>query len=172
MRSTFIAQMLDPNAFAPPTDPQFIKKADLLAAAGITSRQLRYFIQMGAVARPIGKSRHAQYTVAHLQQAKRVVWELQTTDRTVAQIAEIHARKTPGVRPAKQEPKVRPSTAEVSITYRLTAGVSVVVRDRLLPTETQLLKKLLELGKLSLRERLQMTNESLSNDVVIHKAKK
>lgn len=172
MNPSSFARMLGPNAFAPPTDLQFIKKADLLLAAGITSRQLRYFIQMGAVARPIGKSRHAQYTVTHLQQAKRVAWELQTTGRTVAEIAEIHAKRTPGVRPAKQEPKVRPSTGETSITYRLTEGVSVVVRDRLLPTETQLLRKLLKVGTLSLRERLRMTQESLTMGAVSRKSVK
>ncbi len=153
-----------PHLHDSPTEPRTYSRAQLLAATGITSRQLTYFMQKGAVARPMGNTRAAKYTVSHLHQVQRVVELLKKHQTTVAEVAEAYASNTPGSRAVKQPSAARPRSAEKLIVHRLTEGVRVVVDEDLLPTEKKLLAALLKVGKQVEDARLKLLDEAITRE--------
>lgn len=161
MHAETFKRLLDPHRTAAPTTSQVFSRKELLAAAGITSRQLTYYMQKGVVARPLGNTRAAQYTASHLHQVQRVVELLQNGQVNVSEIAEAYAPHTPGFRPTKRPPVEVPKTCVKLLVYPLTPGVRIFVDENLLPTEERLLAALLKAGKIDQRTRLKLASEAL-----------
>jgi DNA-binding transcriptional MerR regulator len=147
-----------------PTEAKLFSRSELLTAAGITSRQLTYYIQKGAVARPIGKTRAAKFTIDHLHQAQRVVELLKNHQTTVPEIAEAYASNTPGARAVKTPSLARDSSAVKLIKHPLTAGVCILVDDELLPTEKRLLAELLKVAKKFNQLRTKLALETITRE--------
>lgn len=147
-----------------PTEPQFFSRSELLKAARISSRQLTYYMHKGAVARPIGKTRAAKFTIAHVHQAQRVVELLKNHQTTVSEIAETYASNTPGARAVKTPSAARDRSAVKLIKHPLTEGVCILVEEELLPTEKKLLSELLKVAKKFDRLRSKMVLETLTRE--------
>ncbi|MBY0233948.1 MAG: MerR family transcriptional regulator [Burkholderiaceae bacterium] len=154
-------RLLRPHLTEAPTEPQYLSRKELLAAADITERKLTYYIQQGAVARPIGKTRAAKYTASHLTQIQRTVELLKNHQTTVAEIGQAYASKTPGTRAALRTPKQHPQAGVRQVVYWLADGVSIVANENLLEMEKKLLKRVLKAGKLSTQESAQLTSQTL-----------
>lgn len=54
------------------TDTQHYSIDELAERAGLNRRTVRYYIQLGLVDRPVGETRAAYYTRAHLEQLQRI----------------------------------------------------------------------------------------------------
>lgn len=159
-----IDHLFRPHLYDSPTEPKVYSRSQLLTATGITSRQLSYLMQKGAVARPIGKTRAARYTISHLHQVQRAVELMTRYQTTVSEIAEAYASRTPGARAIKQPSAARPRSAERQIVHRLTDGVRVVVDEDLLPTEKKLLTALLKVGAQLEQDRMKLLDEVLTRE--------
>lgn len=145
-----------------PTEPKFFSRSEVLIRAGITSRQLRYYIEMGAVARPIGKTRSAKFTLNHIHQAQRVATLLKESEMTVAMIAEAYSSSTSGSRAIQTQKAPGDGSAVKLIRHNLTDGVCILVHEELLPTEKKLLSDLLKVGKQFHHLRVQLVLEKFS----------
>lgn len=144
---------------APDATPPRLSRTDLLKMAGITSRQLTYYIQCGAVSPPIGRTRSAAYTLDHVKQAKRVRHHL-SSEMTVAQIAEAFSRGGKGLQKLRRSTAPAwPRQAQRATIYRVSEGIHVFASEELLPTETFIIKRLLKAGELTAKERLRMSGD-------------
>lgn len=164
MRHVLSDYLLRPHMTESPTDTKFMSRTALLKATGITSRQLTYYTQRGAVARPVGKTRAAKYTVSHLHQVRRVVELLNKYQTTVAQIAEAFAGQIPSARPAKTKADPRPQSSTKLHVLRLSDGIHIMVAEELLPTEKKLLRAILKAGELVQRDRLKLATEVMTRE--------
>lgn len=146
--------------FAAPTKLQEMGVGDLLERAGITKRQLDYYIKRRAVSPPVGKTCSARYTGKHLDQILRIK-DLLKKGHTVKEIAEAYAENVPEGRAEKTQPYVGRKDAEKLIVHKLTERIRIVVNEELHPTEVTLLKELLKLGKVSKERRLKLLRDTL-----------
>lgn len=146
---------------AAPTQLQEMRVHELLERAGITKRQLDYYIKRRAVSPPVGQTVSARYTGKHLDQILRIK-DLLKKGHTVKEIAEAYAENVPEGRAEKTPSSVQREVAEKLIVHKLTPGIRIVVNEELHPTEVALLKELLKLGKLSKERRLKLLRETIS----------
>lgn len=169
MRHNPFDRLFTPCLVASPTETKFLTKEQILQVTGITSRQLRYYTEKGAVSRPIGHTRAAQYTIKHLHQVELVLKLMREHQTSVQEIAETYAENVPEVKATKQ--KLHPASSQVQklLIYRLTSGIRIVANEDLLPTEKRLLQELLRTGKLSIARRAEMASESLTPDLHLRK---
>lgn len=65
------ANSLDPKLLAQ-TKPEKFEMADLVRTTGVLPRQIRYWISIHAVDKPVGRSRGARYSEVHVQQVINV----------------------------------------------------------------------------------------------------
>jgi DNA-binding transcriptional MerR regulator len=63
-----------------------LSQAELAQAAGISPRQLRRWIEWGAIDRACGRGKARYYTVRHLEQV-RTIAHLRRQFRTIRQVA-------------------------------------------------------------------------------------
>jgi DNA-binding transcriptional MerR regulator len=149
-------------ALAGPTNPRAYTRKELLGLTGITSRQLTYYIEKGAVDAPEGRTRAAKYTHNHVQQIRRTVDLKTRSNITVSEIAETFARRarSPGRKASSQEncqgyPKVQH-------VYQVTDGISIVSSGNLLASEQAILERLKKAATSSMKERARMVAETLA----------
>jgi len=157
--------LFQPHMYSDPTSPQYYTRAQLLAATGITPRQLHYYIQSGAVSRPIGNTRAAKYTLKHLNQVQRVLALLGEREMTVAEIAEAFAPKRSN-HARSRKPHAQPTKSTKEVIYRVTEGVRIVASDALSPSEQVILRRLLAAGQTTVRERSKLALEAISGNAV------
>jgi len=104
------------------TPPPSYSIDDLAALAGLPRRTVRYYIQLGLVDRPIGETRAAYYTPAHLDQLLTVAkWS--RAGLALDRIGEL--LRAPQVPPSLAPPRV--GTVEVRSHLTLADGVELVV---------------------------------------------
>lgn len=65
------ANPLDPNRLSN-DHPDGFQMSVLVSKTGVSPRQIRYWISIGAVDRPVGRSRAARYSNSHAQQVMQV----------------------------------------------------------------------------------------------------
>ncbi len=124
---------------------------ELGSLAGLPRRTVRYYIQLGLVSRPIGETRAAYYTRAHLEQLLTVA-KYASAGISLERIGELaNTHGLPSVAPA---PRV--GTVEVRSHLTLADGVELTVepsRARLSPEQVRrLFKDALALYENILRE--------------------
>jgi DNA-binding transcriptional MerR regulator len=118
----------------------------LATAAGLPPRTVRYYIQLGLVDRPVGETRAAYYTPAHLEQLL-TVQKWSEGGLSLESIRRLMAGELPEVPP---EPRGR---VEVRSHMTVTDGVELVIepgRARLSPAQVRRLFA----GVLELHERI------------------
>jgi len=118
---------------------------ELAALAALPRRTVRYYIQLGLVDRPIGETRAAYYTAAHLEQLLTVV-KYSKAGVALDKIAEV--LREPQAAPAPV-PATRVGSVEVRSHLTLADGVELVVepgRAGLSPEQVRrLFREVLEL---------------------------
>lgn len=164
MKHNLFDHLFNPCLVGSPNETQFLTKEELLKSASITSRQLRYYTEKGAVSRPVGHTRAAKYTIKHLRQVERVVKLMREHQTSVQEIAEAYAENVPEVKASKQ--KLHPASSQVQklLVYKLTSGIRIVANEDLLPTEKRLLQELLKTGKLSTIKRAALASAAATPD--------
>ena len=95
---------------------------ELASLAGLPRRTVRYYIQLGLIERPIGETRAAYYTPAHLQQLLLVA-KYANAGISLDRIGEL--LREPPVRPPAAPP--RSGTVAVHSHLTLADGVELVV---------------------------------------------
>ena len=147
-----------------PTTPRTYTRAELLDATGITARQLSYYIKLGVVDRPTGRTRAAKYTNNHRLQVSRVVDLLKRSDMSVTEIADAYSRikrrsnrKTSPAHGNGQNPRVQH-------VFQVTDGVSIVYSEELLASERAILARMKKAAIQSHKERLRLLAESLERE--------
>ncbi|MEN9419429.1 MAG: hypothetical protein RI988_3049 [Pseudomonadota bacterium] len=156
--------LLGPSEAARPTTPRTYTRAELLDATGITARQLSYYIKLGVVDRPTGRTRAAKYTNNHRLQVSRVADLLKRSDMTVTEIADAYSRikrrsnrKTSPAHSNGKNPRVQH-------VFQVTEGVSIVYSEELLASERVILARMKKAAIQSDKERLRLLAESLERE--------
>jgi DNA-binding transcriptional MerR regulator len=94
---------------------------DLAALTGLPRRTVRYYIQLGLVDRPIGETRAAYYTDAHLRQLSAVVGHAKE-GRSLERIRDL--LREPQAGPPRN---AQPGTVEVRSHLTLADGVELSI---------------------------------------------
>lgn len=147
-------------AFASATEPTRVTRQKLLALTGVTDSQLSYYIRLGAVSGPNGRTRAAYYTMDHVKQVKRVVHLLKQPEWTVQQVAEAFKKSS---RAYRKEPSAKPerSAVEHETVHHINENIRIVVSQHLLDTDRVILRRLLKASEMSIKERRHRLLESL-----------
>jgi DNA-binding transcriptional MerR regulator len=104
-----------------PTSPRY-SIDELAALAGLARRTVRYYIQLGLVDRPLGETRAAYYTPAHLEQLLTVA-KYSKAGLALDRIAALLS--TPSALPPVEPP--RAGTVSVRSHLTLADGVEMVL---------------------------------------------
>lgn len=158
-RGSVFEALLQGSFGAPQTESRRMSRDQLLRGAGITARQLTYYIRNGVVSPPVGRTRSATYTVDHQKQIRRVLAEL-AKGKTVREIAEVYASGSRTQELKRQAVAASRQGAIRSATIHFVCdGIFVVAYNELLPSETAVLKRILKAGERTLKERTRTTIE-------------
>lgn len=108
---------------------------ELCGLTGYPKRTIRYYIQIGLIARPVGEARAARYTEEHLQQLHRIR-KLATAGMSLGGIREVLAGGEPPI-PLRQR---LPGTAELRNHVYVAPGMEFQIAPeeaRLTPEQTR-----------------------------------
>lgn len=111
------------------TETQHYSIEELAERAGLNRRTVRYYIQLGLLERPIGETRAAYYTQAHLEQLLRITG-LAAEGLSLDAIGRV--LRTPAAKTADAShvaPAAAPAVGSVAVRTHLTIapGVELVV---------------------------------------------
>lgn len=118
------------------TDRQF-SLDELCALTELPKRTIRYYIQLGLVARPLGETRAAHYTGAHLDQLLRIrAWS--AAGVSLERIRELLA----GGAASAPSPRRGPGTVEVWSHLVISDGVELMVEPGRAGLSTEQIRQL------------------------------
>jgi DNA-binding transcriptional MerR regulator len=122
---------------------------------GATERQIRYYVSIGAIDPPTGRTRAAYYTPAHVEQV-RYLRSAADQGRTALEAAEAMqlGLKRGRSRPAQANaPSAWTDGMQVRHRYWVTENIWIDASAKLMPIERRILQRLRQAAKLTLSDR-------------------
>lgn len=156
----FLASMEAALGFQQKAKDKRYSKQELLRRTGITDRQLKYYIKEGAVDPPIGRTRASVYTEAHCLQIVRVLKMLQSPGVTLAAVVQALSEVKGG---SGKKKDLIPTSSFGVLTqhvHSVSQGIRIVVDAKLLPSERDLLNRLLKASHVSDQLRRKLAREA------------